>query len=169
MDGGKRVVNRVRFLMLSGWRLMGESKSRFALSKEEWRQWRWRSHAWRCLSRQARLLGICQIIIIKKRWLQIRAGIQKDGPSALSWGEGLSSKAGGLCWAWQCSLLWTILMGFTCSFVVSTLTLNMLSNKTLFVVQNNLLICVPVKDFPSTWQNNNRQPLKCYPIRSKQH
>lgn len=105
----------------------------------------------------------------KKEMATIRAGIQKDGPSALSWGEGLSSKAGGLCWAWQCSLLWTVLMGFTCSFVVSTLTLNMLSNKTLFVVQNNLLICVPVKDFPSTWQNNNRQPLKCYPIRSKQH
>lgn len=43
-----------------------------------------------------------------------------------------------------------VLMGFTCPFIVFTLTLTALSNKTLFVVQDNLLICVQVKDFPST-------------------
>lgn len=76
------------------------------------------------------------------RWLQVRAGIQLL-VSRMVLLERLST-------AWQCSPLWSVLMGFTCPFIVFTLTLTALSNKTLFVVQDNLLICVQVKDFPST-------------------
>lgn len=128
---------RVRSLLPQGWRMVGESKSKAVVGKDERWHWRWRSHAWRDLPQD--------------RWCcwepgkqKLMAGLGLGGAGLWgqlvcppwAWRRGQQQGRGVPDWAWPCFLLWAAFVDGErhSPSVVFTLVSTMFNNKTVFII-----------------------------------